>query len=206
MRENSQSELLESLSALADGEATEFEIRRILKDEENASLIEENWSNYQRVGSLLRKESIAGVDISAAVKSAIEEERLPSQANRFFKPLSQFAVAASVAGLALFGVNQYQLAQIQESASGEAIAEVEEQKLPEEFDFAPPIGFEVAPQTSLVSTSPEVSNISERARAEASFDEAALYEHINQSILQHSEDSSESTQDIYLMLRAPVEE
>ena len=209
MKENHQTELLETLSALADGEANDFETRRILKEDDQADLLREQWSDYQRIGSLLRKEPHTGVDISAAISQAVAEEANSGGVKRFFKPFSQVAVAASVAGLALFGVNQYQLAQLDTAGSTEIAVEVETVEPVESVEFPQfntPLGFDVSPQTELVSSNPEVTNISEQVRTEIPFDQRALYEHVSESIQQHSEDASEASQDVYPLLRVPVEE
>ena len=205
MSDNTRSDLLESLSAMADGEATEIELRRVLKEEEHSELIQERWSQYQGVGSLLRGEPMKGADISSAVMNAIEAEPKPSVGFNFFKPFGQVAVAASVAALALFGVQQYQLAQLQPAVDS-GIAEVELQTTPDVNEFTPPVGFEVRPQTSFVSTNPEVSNISDDVSLQVPFDQQELYEHVNQSILSHSENASGASEDLYPMLRAPNEE
>jgi sigma-E factor negative regulatory protein RseA len=206
MIEKNQTELLESLSALSDGEASDIEVRRILKDEDHAELLREQWSDHQRIGSLLRGDHYTGVDISSAVRETVAEEARPSKAGRFWKPASQFAVAASVAGLALLGVNQYQLAQQSSSSQNQTVAEIESVELQDTSEFTAPFGFEVPPQTSLVSTNPELPHIPEEMRTRVSFDERALYDHVNQSIQMHSENASEANQDVYPLLRVPLEE
>lgn len=205
MSENNRTELLESLSAIADGEATEFELRRILREEDNSELVKEKWAEYHRVGSLLRSEPTTGyVDISAVVMGAVEAEPKPNSAARFFKPLGQIAVAASVAAVALFGVQQYQFAQMEPTAES-SVAETQPLESSDALEFTAPIGFD-QPQTSLVSTNPEVSNISKEVPLEIPFDQRALYEHVNESILEHSENAAEATQDVYPLLRVLTEE
>lgn len=198
------------LSALSDGEATELELRRIFKGEESFESMREQWSDYQAIGSMLRGEASKGVDISAAVSAAIKNEAQQSASqfsapNRFFKPLGQIAIAASVAAFAIFGIQQYQLSQV-ESGPASGIAEVETLTPSEANEFAAPIGFEVRPQTSVVSSSnQEVTNISDNVQLQIQFDEEALYEHVNESILEHSQGAAEATQDIAPILRAPAE-
>ena len=205
INENSQSELLESLSAIADGEATEFELRRILKGDEHSDLIDEKWSQYHLIGNILRKEPAEGTDISAMLSNAIKAESKPSSSNRFLKPFGQIAVAASFAAFALFGVQQYQLAQVKPTVDS-GVAEAEAQISTDAVEFVSPIGFESRPQTSLVSTNPEVKNVSNESHTQVSFDRNALYEHVNDSILEHSENAAEAAQDVYPMLRAPNQE
>lgn len=195
------------LSALTDGELTELELRRILKDEENFESMRDEWASYQTIGNMLRRETSEGVDISAAVSAAIESEsQSKSQPNRFFKPLGQFAVAASVAAFALFGVQQYQLSQVEGVSTGDTVAEIEALTPTESNEFTPPAGFEVRPQTSVVSTNPGASNIADdEVQLQIQFDEEALYEHVNESILEHNRGAAEATQDISPILRAPTE-
>ena len=197
------------LSALTDGELTELELRRILKDEESFESMRDEWSGYQSIGSMLRREPSKGVDISVAVSEAIESEsqsKTKSQPNRFFKPLGQFAVAASVAAVALFGVQQYQLSQVEGVSTGDTVAEIEALTPTESNEFTPPAGFEVRPQTSVVSANPGASNIADdELQLQIHFDEEALYEHVNESILEHNRGAAEATQDISPILRAPTE-
>ena len=212
-----EEQLLESLSALVDGEASELELRRLLKHQQSADGLDRHWSGYQTIGHAAKREPQMGIDISSAVSAAIANESKPTvdsgtSTKRFFKPLSQLAVAASVTGLALFGINQYQIAQTDVSdnatiAEVESIdAEIESTDKQINSDFAPPAGFEIYPQTSLVSTNSEVKNISEEVRTQIQFDEEALSDHLNESVEQHSQDASELSQDFQPLLRVPVEE
>lgn len=56
MSQNPKDQLLESLSALVDNEASELEVRRLLKQSDNQSELGDRWHRYQLIGSLMRKE------------------------------------------------------------------------------------------------------------------------------------------------------
>ena len=223
MKENNQSELPRlfsqisdagklwlAVSSVADGESLadeeipefEFELRRALDDEDNAEFIRERWASYHAIGSMLRGEASKGVDISAAVRAAIESEvqpqpELQSQSQsqpqsiasrRFFKPLSQFAMAASVAAFALFGVQQYQTAQLENGSAGDNVVEVEVTDPSSSNGFTAPIGFEARPQTSTVSNLSEVSNVGrEDLILQIQIERSEADEHTNENGLRNDE-------------------
>jgi sigma-E factor negative regulatory protein RseA len=112
----SEKRLLESVSALVDGEASEIELHRILKqldaDHTNDDQsVRNKWSKYNSVSHAMSDLPLGGVDISQAVSSAIAEETthseaLPVTAKSKLYSLGRFAVAASVAFVAILGVQQ----------------------------------------------------------------------------------------------------
>lgn len=112
----SEKRLLESVSALVDGEASEIELHRILKqlDADHANQdqsVGSKWSRYQSVSHAMAGSPLGGVDISESVSSAIAEEPtyaktlLPTVKSKFYS-MGRFAVAASVAFVAIIGVQQ----------------------------------------------------------------------------------------------------
>jgi sigma-E factor negative regulatory protein RseA len=120
---DSKKRLTESISALVDGEVSELELHRILRDLDNDSCTDEvllddqgsrgKWSRYNLISDALSETNIGCTDISVAVSRAIESEdshSLQSQAFRLKKfsvnSMGRFAVAASVAMLAILGVQQ----------------------------------------------------------------------------------------------------
>ena len=112
----SEKRLLESVSALVDGEASEIELHRILKqlDADHANQdqsVGSKWSRYHSVSQAMADTPLGGVDISESVSSAIAEE--PTYASTFSSTaksklysMSRFAIAASVAFVAIIGVQQ----------------------------------------------------------------------------------------------------
>lgn len=112
----SEKRLLESVSALVDGEASEIELHLILKqlDADHANQdqsVSSKWSRYQSVSQAMAGLPLGGVDISESVSSAIAEEPayastlLPTVKSKLYT-MGRFAVAASVAFVAIIGVQQ----------------------------------------------------------------------------------------------------
>lgn len=101
--------LEQSLSALMDGEATEMETHRLLKATADDPQLRERWKRYHMASSTIKGEPAAtSVDYSAAISAAIDQEpehRLSGLAV-FAGSAGRFAIAASVALVAVFGVQQ----------------------------------------------------------------------------------------------------
>jgi sigma-E factor negative regulatory protein RseA len=108
--------LNESLSALMDGEAEELELRRILNHQDKQQ-IDDQWSRYHMVRAAIEQEpQLTNWDISARVSAAIADESAhtvstsaepaASKVGRlsWLRPVSGFAVAASVAAAVVVGV------------------------------------------------------------------------------------------------------
>lgn len=108
MTEQSNHSLYESLSALVDGEASELEVRRLLKAEDEE--LKARWSRYQLAGAAMRRElgAMAPSGFADRISAALEEEAAPQAPQRhWWQRIGQVAVAASVAGAVLIGVQQY---------------------------------------------------------------------------------------------------
>lgn len=96
MTESSESkhtiETREAMSALLDGEATEFELARLLKESDQSAEVRDYWIRQSRY-----RDSVRGVgrydaiDVSQGVRAAISQE-----AKRTANPLVSMAVAATV--------------------------------------------------------------------------------------------------------------
>ena len=136
----SEKRLLESVSALVDGEASEIELHRILKqlDADHANQdqsVGSKWSRYHSVSQAMADTPLGGVDISQSVSSAIAEE--PTYATTFSSTarsklysMGRFAVAASVAFVAIIGVqqlNQLEPSQQQGASSDLFASQLEDQ-------------------------------------------------------------------------------
>jgi len=116
----SKQRLTESVSALVDGEVSELELHRILKElalegsSDPADLTDQaianKWSRYNLTSQAMANTPLAGKDISQSVSAAIANEKTYS--NHFIQQVIQtrsvgrFAVAASVAFMAIIGVQQ----------------------------------------------------------------------------------------------------
>lgn len=114
MTEQSNHSMNESLSALVDGEASPLEVRRLLKAGAAGSDDSEftaRWSRYQLAGSVMRRELevMAPSGFADRISAALEEEATPSSPGQrhWWQRVGQAAVAASVAGAVLIGVQQY---------------------------------------------------------------------------------------------------
>lgn len=109
---NSDKRLHETLSALMDDETSELETMRLLKGMESDPQLRDSWHRYHLAAAAMRGTLPATrVDLSARISAVIADEKAPgSPLQRFFQPLSKVAVAASVAAVAVFGVQQLQLA------------------------------------------------------------------------------------------------
>ncbi len=108
MTEQSNHSLYESLSALVDGEASELEVRRLLKAEDEE--LKARWSRYQLAGAAMRRElgAMAPSGFADRISAALENEAVPQVPQRhWWQRIGQVAVAASVAGAVLIGVQQY---------------------------------------------------------------------------------------------------
>lgn len=92
----------ESLSALMDGEASELELRRILKSDDAA--LRSEWAALNRNQQLMHDGGLphADLDISSRVMAAIDEEPLRAGGNNWRQALAGVAVAASVAAVVVF--------------------------------------------------------------------------------------------------------
>ncbi len=114
----------ESISSLVDNyhvpdQKPEQTIDEILKNEH----LSKTWQNYHLIGDVIRDEipPTLQLDLSAQIASAIADEptvltpiatnhkvnsNLKANVIQLFKPVGQFAIAASAAGLMILGVQQ----------------------------------------------------------------------------------------------------
>ena len=120
----SQSEqvtLTEHLSALLDDEAGGFEQRRVLDELSSDASLRQKLSSYALIGEAMRSENvhIARSDFLLSIHNQINDEEeyhhieIESQAvqssRSWLRPIGGFAMAASVAAIALLGFQNYQL-------------------------------------------------------------------------------------------------
>lgn len=103
----------ESLSALMDGEASELDLRRVLKASAQDPVVAATWQRYHLVRASLQQEvhSRPAVNLLAAVNSRLAEDDLPLVVpftRRFGNTLGrlgQGAIAASVAFTVLYAAS-----------------------------------------------------------------------------------------------------
>ena len=160
MSEQVGSKMRETLSALMDDEASELELHRAMRETGDDESFNATWSRYHLAASAMRKElPLDFVDSSAELRAAINmaliSEPVPQRASQWPQSLGRVAIAASVAVLAIFGAQQYQVFEPSSSmplvAQGEtqgqlqtSAAEVE----PTGPQFQLPSGFEVPQATA----------------------------------------------------------
>jgi sigma-E factor negative regulatory protein RseA len=119
--QSAEQKINESLSALMDGEASDIEIRRVLKSKD--ADLDQCWLRYHIASAAMRKDSDSGfgsIDLSSSISASIANE--PSLFNdakanslinaattrakvvNLWSNIGRFAVAASVAGAVVIGV------------------------------------------------------------------------------------------------------
>ena len=123
---NSDTRRTEAVSALMDGEVDEMELHRTLKDIADSPEARASWHRYQLAALAMRRELPETlIDLSGPIREAIEQESNPSAfTQRWVKPAGRFAVAASVAMVAVLGVQQFSQTQ-QQAEIGTPLAVVE---------------------------------------------------------------------------------
>lgn len=106
----------EALSALFDGEALELELRRVLKTAADDSDVNGRWTRYQMISASMKNEmpAVPFADLSSSISAAIANEPVHtttaaantavSSKKSFWSGVGRFAVAASVAGAVVLGV------------------------------------------------------------------------------------------------------
>ncbi len=97
--------LHQSLSAAVDGEASEFELRRLLDEVEENPALRSAWSRYHALSALMQGELVEPVgDLAARVRTA-SADAVQAGARRRWRWPAAAALAASVAIAALVGLN-----------------------------------------------------------------------------------------------------
>ncbi len=130
MKEQLGSKMRETLSALMDDEASELELHRVMREAGEDESLNQTWSRYHLAASAMRKElPLDFVDSSAELRSAISmalvNEPVPKRNGYLPQVFGRAAIAASVAVLAIIGVQQYQV--FEPTASAPLIAQAETQ-------------------------------------------------------------------------------
>ncbi|MDQ7915131.1 RseA family anti-sigma factor [Pseudomonas sp. 102515] len=113
----SREALLESLSAVMDNEADEFETRRVIAEVSKDPELRATWSRYAMVSAVIRGEPmLPNLDIAKGVTATLERDEVAAvpaapvaaQASKGrWSSLGRVAVAASVTFAVLAGVRMY---------------------------------------------------------------------------------------------------
>jgi len=94
---------LETLSAFLDGETSELETRRVMRDIDNADL--DALSRWQLARDVMHKQPSTSVPagFNASLSAALAAEQAPSRRPAWLGSVSRLAVAASVAAATVVG-------------------------------------------------------------------------------------------------------
>lgn len=117
-----QTQLGESLSALADNEASELEVRRLLAESEQDAGLRECWHRYQLARSVMKDEMVEiSTEFADRIRDAVAhmeleqttsnpgEQRRQTLFSRWKFNSGKVAIAASVAAAVLIGSQQMNL-------------------------------------------------------------------------------------------------
>lgn len=110
------------LSALVDDELVDVEINLVLRRLSRDDDARNRWERYQLISDVIQGHLPVAfdTDFAARIRQAIEAEPLPQSAARplpaWYKPVTGFGLAASVALMALFGLKLNQTDTLQPAA------------------------------------------------------------------------------------------
>ena len=200
--------LQESLSALLDGEATELEVRRLLKaDDVTYAEVRNSWSRYQMASSGAKKDipNIEYRDLSLSISAAIAEEAVHTgkvtvdeskkAKSSIWSGMGRFAVAASVAGAVIVGV------QFAPNTADQHVAESPSVTLPSSSvpsSFAQGLSSDTT--ISTVSNTVKNQQNSSAERTPINITESTkeqlkqAEEEVNRLMLEHAQNASQNTQ------------
>lgn len=102
----------ETLSALADNEAQELELRRVLRELDGAPELRDRWYRLHAARAVMHGETVRpSASFAISVRAAIDAEPAlqQSSAGNLRRALGSFAVAASVAAVVVLGGQQLAL-------------------------------------------------------------------------------------------------
>lgn len=196
-------QLDESLSALIDGEISELELRRLLKsnDEEYATL-RENWSTYHMASAAINKDipAIQLRDLSSNISAAIDDEPVyagsaPTVSKKsIWSGVGRFAVAASVAGAVVLGV-QFAPNDLNKQIAEVDSVSVQPAQVPSSFGHGIPVDTTVSTvsnETSTVNNTPKKDTIILNESTQKQLLQAE--EQVGRFMLEHAQNSSQNTQ------------
>lgn len=215
---NSFDQLFESLSAMVDDEASELEMRRVLKNMDNNPEVLERWRRYHLIGSVMRKEhGVGGAANPSSLVSSISntlsmeaEKSVESQNASVTRGgqsglrdvLGKTAIAASFAATLVLGFNYVgkvdeagERAIASTAANSSTLAAQEE---PVSVVTHAPIGFELpTPEARTVSMtssgSAAMPGVDSRISSPVYLDDITDYETqemLNYLLIQHAERAS----------------
>lgn len=201
--------LLESLSALMDGETQDFETRRVLREMEFDDTLVSKWRRYHLASGLMQGEKLApSLDYVSGIRDALAVEPLHGGGalRRMAAPAGRFAIAASVAALAVLGVqhfnptgfDQNESLQEQHLVTATRASDNRVDQQPEGPALQFPSGYQPAFQARTVSVgnNNRVSNygsmpvLEVEQQPEPMYSEAELRAYLGEMIFQHSNNAA----------------
>lgn len=214
---NSYDQLFESLSAMVDNEASELEMRRVLKNMDNNPEVLERWRRYHLIGSIMRKEHGTSVtnpeSLVSSISSTLSREAVGKEGEvganskrATTSPLKDIfgktAIAASFAATLVMGFNY--IGSMDKGAADNAMAGVDKlgpnaaPQEPAAMVAHAPIGFELPlPEARTVSMtssgSAAVPGAEMRISSPIYLDDISDYETqemLNHLLIQHAERAS----------------
>jgi sigma-E factor negative regulatory protein RseA len=193
--------LEESLSALVDGEITELELRRLLKvSDEDYKGLRTRWLRYQAASAGIKKDLPASdfCDLSERISAAIDEETTYSMSNQstrkpsIWSGVGRFAIAASVAGAVVLGV-QFAPGGVNSELADAESALAPFAKVPSSFGHG-------LPTDTTVRTVSNEAKVTKPAQQTIIINEATqeqlkqAEEEVNRLMLEHAQNASQNTQ------------
>lgn len=209
MADNTRSE--EALSALMDSEALELETRRVLKEIAEQPGLRDTWHRYQLASASMKRElPYRMVDLSQSISAAIELESAHKPGfKQWLQPLGRVAIAASVAMIAVIGVQQMQTGSPQSVeqpavASAGADSGVAQFQMPVGFEL-PPIAARNASVGSQIEPMVKPTLVVSRAQVSELENEEAIRAYLNQMMERHTRNAANtsSSQGILPLARLP---
>ena len=138
--DRTQQHLDEELSACIDGELERSRRQFVLKRLSDETEVAERWGRYHLVRAVMRKEQVATEDLSSKVSAALaSDQALTSLKDQpgWLRPVAGGLIAASVAVVALMGLNQNLMDMSLDDASSSGLGFVS-QSTPMDRIFAQP--------------------------------------------------------------------
>ena len=215
--------LAETLSAMADGEASELELARLLKAAETDSEVTDRWHRYHVARAAMHQDlnAFASAGFAERVSAAVAAETHPQQPSRpaqWWANASRLAVAASVAAAVVLGAQLYQSGEFAPGGAGPIVADTQVDSAAATSntlaaDHSLPAGFNAPPLAARqVSTQPFYETAPRRVvfeprEAGVKVSEEQIRHYLNQLVESHTEHAAiNSTQGILPFARLPLVE
>lgn len=174
----------EGLSAMMDGEASELELQRLLRECGQSDGLRDDWRRYQLVSAVLRQQAVEPAmtaDFAQRVGQALVPEAAPAALSRlpsWWPEVARMAVAASVAVVVVTAVQwQRQPEQVAAVSPTPVVAQASQVQ-------ANPVQVAGAPPVSLLSGQQQMGAVNAQ-RQQAQFERYLQY-HLERASLNDS--------------------